>query len=297
MFITKYRQIFFLFSGILIILSLLALFGWTIKPSIDFTGGSLLEFEYQGEVPAQEVLESNISNLDLGQFVLRPTGENGYILKTKIIDGSIKTDLISNLNIENSGFLEKRFNTVGPTLGRELETKAVTALIMIIIAIILFIAYTFRHVSKPVSSWKYGFIAIIALIHDVIITIGFFALLGKLYGVEVDALFVTAILVILGYSVNDTIVVLDRVRENLKKEKESVREENFENIIGRSINETFTRSINTSLTTLLALFAVYLFGGEATKYFSLALIVGIIAGSYSSIFIAAPMLLVFKGKR
>lgn len=296
MIIIKYRKIFFLFSAVLIILSLLAFFSWGLKPSIDFTGGSLLEFEYAGDVPSQDILESKINQLNLGQYVLRSTGENGYILKTKIIDESIKTNLISSIQFENSKFVEKRFNTVGPTLGKELGTKATTALIVVVTAIILFIAYAFRHVSKPVSSWKYGIISVVALLHDIIITIGFFALLGRLFGIEIDALFVTAILVILGYSINDTIVVLDRVRENLKKEKESLREERFESIIGKSIDETFTRSINTSFTTTLALFAIYLFGGEVTKYFSLALIVGIISGTYSSIFIAAPLLLVSKGK-
>jgi preprotein translocase SecF subunit len=189
--------------------------------------------------------------------------------------------------------VEERFNTVGPTLGQELATKAVVALILVVLAIILYVAYVFRQVSKPVSSWKYGLTAIVALVHDVVIALGTFALLGYMFGTEVDTLFVTALLVILGYSVNDSIVVLDRVRENLKDVNEKARKKEFDQIVGRSLKESLARSINTSITTLLALVALFIFGGDTTKDFALALIVGVVAGAYSSIFVAAPLLTTF----
>jgi preprotein translocase subunit SecF len=182
---------------------------------------------------------------------------------------------------------EKRFDSVGPLLGIEALRKSFASVILVIIAIVLFIAFAFRHVSEPISSWKYGIIAVIALIHDVIVPIGAFSILGHYKGYEVDTLFVTALLVVLGFSVHDTIVVFDRVRENLKN---SSSKKSFSDIVGESISQTLTRSINTSLTTLLALIVLYFVGGESTQHFSLALIIGIVAGTYSSIFLGSPLL-------
>jgi preprotein translocase subunit SecF len=189
---------------------------------------------------------------------------------------------------------EIRFNTIGPSLGEELKGKALVSILIVVLSIIVFIAYAFRHVSRPVSSWKYGFVAVIAFLHDVLIPIGLFSVLGRFYGVEVDSLFVVAILVVLGYSINDTIVVFDRVRENLREYPDKKRAEQFEKVVGQSLSQTFARSINTSFTTLIALFAVYFLGGESTKCFSLALIAGITVGTYSSIFFAAPMLVTLQ---
>ncbi|MBI4122548.1 MAG: protein translocase subunit SecF [Parcubacteria group bacterium] len=182
---------------------------------------------------------------------------------------------------------EDRFESIGPTIGKELREKSVEAMIAVLIAIILYIAWAFRKVSEPVSSWKYGITAIIALAHDVMIPVGVFAVLGRVLGVEVDILFVTALLTILGYSVNDTIVVFDRTRENLAKSR---HHGDFEEIVNVSVNETVTRSINTAFTTLLVLLAVFFFGGESIKYFILTLMVGVVAGTYSSIFLASPLL-------
>jgi preprotein translocase subunit SecF len=186
---------------------------------------------------------------------------------------------------------ETAFDSIGPVLGAEAARKAIVSILLVIIAIVLFIAYAFRKVSEPVSSWKYGLTAIIALVHNIIIPIGLFAILGHFKGYEVDTLFVTALLVVLGFSVHDNIVVFDRVRENLRT---TGTRKSFEQVVGDSISQTFTRSVNTSLTTLLALIVLYFVGGSGTQHFSLALIVGIAAGTYSSIFIGSPLLVTLE---
>jgi preprotein translocase subunit SecF len=183
--------------------------------------------------------------------------------------------------------VEKNFSSIGPVLGTEALRKSLVSILFVIIAIVLFITFAFRKVAEPVSSWKYGLIAIVALVHDVIIPTGVFSILGHFAGYEVDTLFVTALLVVLGFSVHDTIVVFDRVRENLRH---ATAKKPFFEIVGESISQTFTRSINTSLTTLIALIVLYIFGGSTTEHFSLALIIGIAAGTYSSIFIGSPLL-------
>jgi preprotein translocase subunit SecF len=186
---------------------------------------------------------------------------------------------------------ETQFDSIGPVLGAEAARKAIVSILLVIAAIVLFIAYAFRKVSEPVSSWKYGLTAIIALVHNIIIPIGLFAILGHFKGYEVDTLFVTALLVVLGFSVHDNIVVFDRVRENLRH---APAKKPFAEVVGDSISQTFTRSVNTSLTTLLALVVLYFVGGSATQHFSLALIAGIAAGTYSSIFIGSPLLVTLE---
>jgi preprotein translocase subunit SecF len=188
-------------------------------------------------------------------------------------------------------FEERRFSSIGPTIGAELKQKSIKAIIIVILGISLYIAWAFRKVSQPINSWRYGVVTLIALFHDLIIPIGLFAYLGHFYGVEVGANFIVALLVILGFSVHDTIVVFDRIRENLKRYSQL----NFVSLVNQSISETLVRSLNTSLTVLLTLAALYFFGGESLKYFMLALIVGIFSGTYSSIFIAAPLLVTWLG--
>ena len=279
--------------------SIFSIFFWGLRFGIDFVGGSIIEFEYSEKRPETlEVTESvrgiaEDNEIYLGDFSLRETGELGFILRTMEIDNEQKNQILNSLSI-NEEVKEVRFNTIGPTLGMELRNKALFAFFLVVISIILFIAYSFRHVSKPVSSWKYGIIAISAFVHDVLFPVGIFAILGHFAGIEIDTLFVVAILVVLGYSINDTIVVFDRIRENLKEYPEKKRSEHFEKIIGNSLSQTVSRSINTSLTTLIALSAIFILGGEATRYFALALIAGVLAGTYSSIFFAAPMLLTLQ---
>jgi preprotein translocase subunit SecF len=281
---------------------------------IDFTGGSLLEFEYTGKRPEISLVQDKVNNLAIGEYKLQPTGEQGYVLRTRDLEESERVGLIELLSFEDSGELvEKRFNTVGPIIGDELKQKAYIAIGVVVLAIVLFIALSFRSVhtaprgirgespstklkaelGSP-SSWKYGLVAIVALIHDIIIPTGVFALLGLFLGAEVDILFVTALLAILGFSVNDTIVVFDRIRENLRLNQERKSKESFSQTVGKSLNQTFARSINTSITTLFVLLALLILGGETTRYFALTLSIGVIAGTYSSIFLASPLLVVLN---
>lgn len=300
MFAIKHKTKFYILSITLTVVAFLALFVYGVKPGIDFTGGSVLEISFQNEKPTQEQIESAISELNIGNSVVRSSGENGYLIKMPTIEDSTKKTLEKLISQDGKiQFKEDKFITVGPVLGEELTSKSFVSVGLVLLAITLYVAYVFRTVSKPVSSWKYGFATIIALIHDVVLTIGFFAIAGRFFGVEVDTFFVIAILVVLGYSVNDSIVVLDRVREKLKETREEQRISQFKEIVGMSLKETIARSLNTTITTLLSLVALYIWGGEATKTFALALIVGITAGAYSSIFIAPQLLVTFfeRGKK
>ncbi|MEK7527156.1 MAG: protein translocase subunit SecF, partial [Patescibacteria group bacterium] len=229
--------------------------------------------------------------LNLGEHSIRPVGENGYLLRARELVETERVTLLKALSFDNTNKItEERFDSVGPLLGKEAMRKSLFSIILVIICIVLFITFAFRKVSEPVASWKYGLITVLALVHDVLIPAGVFAVLGHFQGIEVDTLFVTALLVVLGFSVHDTIVVFDRVRENLKINRETRAKKPFEQIVGESISQTFVRSINTSLTTILVLIVLFFVGAETTKLFSLALIIGIIAGTYSSIFIGSTLL-------
>lgn len=310
MFVIKYRKIFYTLSAILIGGSIFATFNWGINFGIDFVGGSILEINYSESRTDKNIVEEKIKELELGkEFSIRPTGESGFIIRSTTISDDeknqimevLRADIVVDENINSEAQAEQnileevRFNNVGPTLGRELQNKAALAMIIVVIAIMMFVAFAFRHVSKPVSSWKYGFVAVLTFVHDVSVPIGLFAVLGRFYGVEVDTLFVIAILVVLGYSINDTIIVFDRIRENLREVPDKKRTEQFVGIVGKSLRQTVARSINTSLTTLIALVALFFLGGDATKWFSLALIAGVLIGTYSSIFFASPMLVSLSG--
>ncbi len=285
--IIKYRKIYFIFSGLLILISLFSLVRWHLKLGIDFTGGSLLEIKFVDKALDNQAIKDKLAPFNLGDINIQPTAEKSVILRTKDIDEPTHQKVLAALgNVE-----EQRFESVGPVVGSELKSRAFYAIALTMLAIVLYIAWVFRKVSRPVASWKYGVATLVALIHDVIIPVGFFSILGHFMGVEIGLLFVTAVLTILGFSVHDTIVVFDRIRENLRKGGSG----NFEATVDKSIHQTLTRSINTSLTVLLTLLAVYIFGGETIKYFALALLVGIIFGTYSSIFIASPTLVVWEG--
>lgn len=275
-------------SAALVIVSIILLATFGLRLGIDFTGGSLLEVRYAGERPAVTEMQEVLATLELGTINVQPVDENGYILRFKDISEEQHRAMLEALDAavsENEGDVEQlRFETVGPSIGEELKGKSVQAAIVVMIIIVAYIAWTFRHVSRPVASWKYGVVAIIALAHDVLITLGVFALLGKYLGVEIDTAFVAAILTVLGYSVNDTIVVFDRIRENLPHSSQD-----FAGTVNAALNQTLVRSFNTSFTTLLVLIAIFFFGGESIKYFVLALIIGIGSGTYSSIFLASPL--------
>ncbi len=231
------------------------------------------------------------------EAVVRAYGEKNFLINTHELDGAGQTAVRATIAKILPTYEVSRLDTIGPVLGEELKKKSVTSIVLVLLAIVLFIAFAFRQVSRPVSSWKYGFAAIVALLHDVVIPMGFFAIMAHFFGgFEVVALFVTELLVVLGFSVHDTIVVFYRVRENLLHDKDKSAT-HFDVVVGRSVSETFIRSVNTSLTTVLALIAVYIWGPETTRNFSLVLIVGIIAGTYSSIFIGSALLVTMAGKK
>lgn len=292
MWIINNRKIFYAISGILVLASIVSVIIWGLKPGIDFSGGTLINISYLSDRPSQKSVIEALSSIDRNVSV-RPSGDTDFIIRMKTINEDEHATIKEALNFDNKlQFTEKTFDSVGPVLGEEAMRKAYWSIILVILGIVLYITFAFRKVSEPVSSWKYGLIVVASLMHDVIIPIGVFSVLGHFFGYEVDTLFITALLVILGFSVHDTIVVFDRVRENLKN---ATSNKSFATIVGSSISQTFTRSINTSLTTLIALIVLYFVGGATTQHFTLALIIGIAFGTYSSIFIASPLLLTIDG--
>lgn len=296
--IIKHRIIFYIFSIILFAASIFALSVWGLNYGIDFKGGTAIELQPNASTTITSSTDiKTILEQTFPEGIVRPYGERGFLIHTQELDSVGQAQARADIAKNVPTYEVARLDTVGPVLGDELKKKSVTSIVLVLIAIVLFIAFAFRQVSKPVSSWKYGFAAIVALFHDVIIPMGFFAAMGHFFGgYEVDALFVTALLVVLGFSVHDTIVVFDRVRENLRHQSD--KNEGFDKVVGRSVSETFIRSVNTSLTTILALIAVYVWGPETTRNFSLVLIVGILAGTYSSIFIGSALLVTMaKGKK
>lgn len=295
MFIVRHRKIFFALSIILIGVSLYGIFKFGFRESIDFKGGSITEVSYPDGRPDKALVESHIGGLGFGGFSVRPSENNRYIIRTQELTEADRESLLDTLSSGGSvKVVVERSNTIGPVAGAELKSKAYKAISVVILMIVLFVTFAFRKVSKPVASWKYGLAAIIALSHDVIIPAGVFVFLGHYLGTEIDLLFVTGLLAILGYSVHDTIVVFDRVRENLKVNHHTNKKEDFEATVGASVHQTFGRSINTSLTIFITLLALYLIGGPATKDFALLLLIGVIVGTYSSIFVASPLLVTFQ---
>ncbi len=290
MFIIKNKKIFLSISVGLVLISIFSIFFFGLNPGIDFKGGALTEIVYENDRPIHADLVKSLEDLNLGSILVQPTGEKGYIIKSRDLNEVEHALLLKTLSLNDTApFQEVSFNSIGPSVGRELTRKAIIAIILVSIGIITFIAFAFRKVSRPISSWKYGFIAVITLLHDVIIPVGLFAMLSHYYGAELDTLFVVAILTILGLSVSDTIVIFDRIRENLNNQTKLVMSD-FNNIVGKSLEQSFVRSIATSLTVILVLLALFLMGPVTTKYFSLMLVAGMFLGTYSSIFLASPLL-------
>ncbi|KKR41523.1 MAG: Protein translocase subunit SecF [Parcubacteria group bacterium GW2011_GWF1_40_6] len=294
MFIVKYKKIFLSISAVLVLLSIISMFYFGFNVGIDFKGGALTEVAYENDRPAKEDLAPVIEKLNIGSVLLQPTGDKGYIIKSRDLDENEHLLLLQALSGgEKNEAKETNFNSIGPSVGAELTRKAIISVILVSLAIICFIAFAFRKVSKPVSSWKYGLIAVVALLHDVIIPSGIFALLSHFYGAELDTLFVVAVLTILGLSVSDTIVIFDRIRENSKEQNDN-RQTDFKTIVGSSLDQSFVRSIATSMTVILVLLALVFFGPESTKYFALMLTAGMFFGTYSSIFLASPLLVLVE---
>lgn len=273
----KYKLWFFIGSTILIIPGLIFILMGGLKFGIDFTGGGLLEYKFENQINKDDLSA-------YGQVV--ESGENTYILRTPASSNEELQNLKSEIKNKFGNFEIRREENVGPTIGKELEQKAIIALLISWATIILYITFAFRKVPKPASSFRFGVSAIVALVHDVLLLLGVFAILGYFWHVEIDTLFVTALLTVVGFSVHDTIVVFDRIRENLPKNLGK----KFETVVDISISQTLARSLNTSLTVIFVLSALLLFGGVTIKWFVVALLVGMVSGTYSSIFNAAALL-------
>lgn len=287
MFIINHRKIFIGISGLLVALAIFSMSYFGLNFGIDFVGGSLLEIKYGNERPSPADLQSIIESVGIGSSLIQPVGELGYSIKVRDITDAEKNSLLVAFG---EGVEEVGFNSVGPSVGAELVKKSIISFILVALGIILWVAYSFRKVSKPVSSWKYGITAILALVHDVTITAGVFAVLSHFMHTDIDTLFVVAILTVLGLSVSDTIVIFDRIRENVRNKQSKTFEEN----VGSSISQIYPRSLITSLTTILALISLIIFGPVSTKLFAITLTIGLAIGTYSSICLASPLLVVFK---
>lgn len=281
----RYKKVYFFLSGILVLASLTSLLVFGLEPGIDFTGGSILEIGYLGDRPSIVEIRESLSVLDLGELNIQPTGDKGMILRMQDITEKTHQEVISVLSqrYEIEGL---RFESMGPVIGRELKEKTKMVVILSLLAIISYIAFSFRKLTFPAKSWQYGLVALVALCHDVLVPLLVLSLLGRYYGVQITIPIIVALLTVLGYSINNTVVVFDRIRENLLRGVA----ETFEEIVNISLRQTLSRSINTSLTTLFVLVAIFFFGGETLKYFALTLIIGITAGTYSSLFLASPIL-------
>lgn len=283
----KYRKFYFLFSFTLMIASIVFLLVWGLNFSIEFTGGSELRFEYKSNVPDISAIKDYFQKLNLENISIRRFGDKGVIVRAKEMDAATQQKLFSELKKnENINPESITFEDIGSVIGKETTKKAFKAIIFSIVAIILYVAFAFRKMGRGTRPWEYGIATVIALIHDVLLPVGIFSFLGHFKGIEFSLPVLTALLTIFGYSVNDTVVVFDRIRENQFRFSRL----DFDQVVDKSLNQTLRRSINTSLTTLFVLFALFFLGGESLKYFSLALILGIAFGTYSSIFLASPLL-------
>ena len=284
-----YKTMFWV-SILLVLASIVLLVSYGLNLGVDFKGGSVVEIEFQEGRPTIDDIKLVLTEAGLTEVAANNTGDSGIMLRTKELSEPEHQNILSVIRNNFPGVEEKKFDSIGPVIGDELKRKSVTATILVLLAVIVYIAIAFRKLSRTLSPWIMGVAAITALLHDVLIPLGVFAVLGRFYGIEISAIFVAAVLTILGYSVADTVVVFDRVRENIVRGSSGSVVESFPAIVHKSILQTLTRSLNTTFTTLLSLFAIYFFGGESIKYFALALIIGIFLGAYSSIFVASPLL-------
>lgn len=279
----RYKVLFIVISTLVIVPGFIYILLGGLKFGIDFTGGTLLEYRFQ----------NNIDKSRLEEFgIVTPVDNTTYIIRTKPLEQTDLDNLKSSVRDRFGDFEVRREENVGPVIGKELEQKALTALAIMCLMIVLYITYAFRKVPKPTSSFRFGITAIGALIHDVLVLVGVFAVLGYYFHIEIDTLFVTALLTVIGFSVHDTIVVFDRIRENLLKYAGS----KFQTVADLSISQTLARSLNTSLTVIFTLVALLLFGGESIRWFVVALLIGIISGTYSSIFNATALLVWWEEK-
>ncbi len=306
------KYLFLIFSGLVILASIVVIGVFGLKEGIDFTGGSLWQLRFRDasvDVAAVKTfLKEKLSLEDAS--VIPETATKSFLIRLQEISEAdhqkylvaIQKEFLESDNFGKNASTEAtsklaveelRFESIGPTIGSELRSRAVWAFLFVLLGISLYVAFAFRKVSHPVSSWKYGIITLLTLFHDAIIPAGLFALIGKFYGAEIDTNFVVAILVVMGFSVHDTIVVFDRIRENLRLSR--VGKFSFDELVNRSVNETMARSINTSLTLVIVLLTLYFLGSSTLQYFVLTILVGTVFGAYSSIFVASPLLTLWRG--
>lgn len=293
--IIKNKWIFLGFSAVLIVASIYGVIAFGLKPAIDFTGGSLWQIQYAGEAPVRADLLTFFGK-DLGvsdALITEQEGGSSFIIKMKETNEFTHQDYAKKLTAKFGPFTELSFDSIGSVIGGELTNKALWAFGINLCAIGLYVAYAFRKVSHPIASWKYALITVLTLFHDAMIPVGLFAFLGRFAGVEVDTNFIVAVLLVIGFSVHDTIVVFDRIRENQRTGKAG---EEFSALVDRSIKETMARSVNTSLTLIIVLVVMYLLGAATLQYFILAILVGTAVGTYSSIFVASPLLVLWQPK-
>lgn len=281
---------YFAISLLMIVPGVISLLLWGLNLSIDFTGGSRMTLLFPKPVNEQTVTSvRNVLKEENVEVVTTQTSGDRMIIRTKPLNEKEDAKVIASLKKQVGEFNQEEFETIGPVIGRELTWNAFKAMAVASLLIVLYIAWSFRSVPKPVSSWRFGVCTIIALLHDALFVLGVFSILGHFFHVEIDNLFVTAILTVIGFSVHDTIVVFDRIRENLRRTTGLP----FAQVVNDSILQTMVRSLNTSLTAILVLFTLLLFGGESIRWFAVALLIGIVSGTYSSIFNAAPMLVLW----
>ena len=280
----KYKWIYFLISSAVIVPGLVSLFVFGLKPSIDFTGGSRWEMGFEKDFKVEE-LEKVLSDESVEVSSIVTTGAKRYLIKMKFIDEKQRIALKEKIEKNFGKVTELRFETIGPVLGRELLVKTVAALVLAALLILAYIAWQFKN-------WSFGISATIATLHDSLVILGSFSLLGRFFGFEVDILFVTALLTILSFSVHDTIVVYDRIRESLKRFPGTP----FETLVNKAISETLVRSLNNSITVIFMLISLVVLGGDTIRQFAIALLIGTVSGTYSSIFTAAPILAVWKNR-
>jgi preprotein translocase subunit SecF len=287
----RYSKFYLFFTVIILILSVVVIGIFSLKAGIEFTGGSILEVKYLSDTPSEDLIRKNVSELNLGEFSIQHGENNSIIVRMVSLDEQQHQSVIEKLK-EIGNLEELRFDSIGPVIGKELREKVIVMIFLSLLAIVIYISLAFRRVSFPIKSWQYSLVSLFILFHDIIVTLGVFAFLGKFYAVQITIPVVIALLTVLGYSINNTVIVFDRIRENLIK-RVGV---DYEDSVNISINQTLSRSLNTSLTTLLVLFALYFLGGDTLKYFTLALILGIILGTYSSILVAGSILVLWYKK-
>jgi len=290
--VIKYKYLFIGFSALLTVAAVASMLVFGFKQGIDFVGGTLWQLKFNSESVTLDTLnnfwiDQNLENVSVRQGATLQE----FSIRMKEVGEDQHQELLQGLKSQFGEMEELSFSSIGPAIGAELRNRALMAFVFVLVGISLYVAFAFRKVSYPVSSWKYGFITLVTLFHDALIPAGAFAVWGYLWGVELDTNFIVAILVVMGFSVHDTIVVFDRIRENLLLSR---KKEDFSEIVNASVKQTFARSLNTSLTLVLVLVALYLFGAHNLKYFTLLILIGTLTGTYSSIFVASPLLTFFR---